>query len=81
MRLHVLELLMRTGMRVGELCALESDAVVQIGEGFWIRVPVGKLHNDRYVPLHPTLVPLLDDWRERHPDNGLGLLLTNDGRR
>ncbi len=80
LRRLVLELLMRTGMRVGELCALECDAVVQIGDGFWIRVPVGKLHNDRYVPLHPTLLPLLDAWRESHPDNGLGLLLTNDGR-
>lgn len=80
LRRLVLELLMRTGVRVGELCALETDAVVQIGEGWWLRVPIGKLHNDRYVPLHPTLLPLLDAWRARHPDNGLGLLLTNDGR-
>ena len=80
LRRLVLELLMRTGMRVGELCGLESDAVVQIGEGHWIRVPVGKLHNDRYVPLHPTLLPLLDAWQAAHPANGLGLLLTNRGR-
>jgi integrase len=80
LRRLVLELLMRTGMRVGELCSLECDAVVQIGDGFWIRVPVGKLHNDRYVPLHPTLLPLLDAWRAAHPDNGLGLLITNVGR-
>jgi len=80
LRRLVLELLMRTGMRVGELCGLECDAVVQIGEGFWLRVPLGKLHNDRYVPLHPTLLPLLDDWQAGHRDNGLGLLLTNDGR-
>ena len=43
----VLELLSRTGIRVGELCALEADAVVRIGEGWWLRVPLGKLHNDR----------------------------------
>ena len=79
LRRLTLELLMRTGMRVGELCALERDAVVQIGDGFWLRIPVGKLHNDRYVPLHPTLLPLLDTWRERHDDDH-GLLLTNDGR-
>jgi len=78
LRRLVLELLMRTGMRVGELCALERDAVVQIGEGFWLRIPVGKLRNDRYVPLHPTLLPLLDAWRARH-DYG-DLLLTNGGR-
>ena len=81
LRRVVLELLMRTGMRVGELCALENDAVVQIGDGWWIRIPVGKLHDDRYVPLHPVLLPLLDEWRTAHPDNELGLLLTNDGRR
>jgi len=80
LRRLTLELLMRTGMRVGELCALERDAVVQIGEGFWLRVPVGKLHNDRYVPLHPTLLPLLDAWREHHDDADDGLLLTNGGR-
>ena len=56
LRRLALELLMHTGMRVGELCALENDAVVQIGEGWWLRIPVGKLHNDRYVPLHPTLL-------------------------
>ena len=80
LRRIVLELLMRTGMRVGELCALEADAVVQIGDGWWLRIPVGKLHNDRYVPLHPVLLPLLDQWRALHPGNALGLLLTNCGR-
>ena len=80
LRRLTLELLMRTGMRVGELCALERDAVVQIGEGFWLRIPIGKLHNDRYVPLHPTLLPLLDAWRARHDDGDLGLLLTNGER-
>ena len=49
----MIELLARTGMRVGELAALEDDAMVQISETFWLRIPVGKLHNDRYVPLHP----------------------------
>jgi integrase len=76
----VLELLSRTGIRVGELCALEGDAVVRIGEGWWLRVPLGKLHNDRYVPLHPQLLPLLQAWTATHDDNGTGLLLTNRGR-
>jgi integrase len=80
LRRLVLELLSKTGLRVGELCALETGAVVQIGEGWWLRVPVGKLHNDRLVPLHPALLPLLDAWQTGHPDQGLGLLLTNDGR-
>ena len=37
---------------------LDADAMVRIGETHWLRVPVGKLHNDRYVPLHPLLVEL-----------------------
>src|ERR1019366_3453832 len=46
----VVELLARTGMRAGELAGLEADAVVQIGAGHWLRIPLGKLRNDRYVP-------------------------------
>ena len=55
----VVELLARTGMRASEACGLEADAVVRIGDGHWLRVPLGKLRNDRYVPLHPQLVELL----------------------
>ena len=58
----VVELLARTGMRAGELADLEADAVVQIGAGHWLRIPLGKLRNDRYVPLHPELVQLLTAW-------------------
>ena len=56
----VIEMLARTGLRVGELCALTADAVTLINGRPWLRVPVGKLHNDRYVPLHPQLVELLE---------------------
>jgi site-specific recombinase XerD len=58
----VAELLARTGMRAGELAGLEADAVVQIGGNHWLRIPLGKLRNDRYVPLHPQLVDLLTTW-------------------
>jgi hypothetical protein len=58
----VVELLARTGMRAGELADLDADAVVQIGAGYWLRIPLGKLRNDRYVPLHPDLVTLLAAW-------------------
>jgi len=58
----VIELLARTGMRAGELAGLDADAVVQIGAGHWLRIPLGKLRNDRYVPLHPELVELLAAW-------------------
>ncbi len=43
-------------MRIGELCALDADPVIQIGDCHWLRIPVGKLRNDRYIPLHPHLV-------------------------
>ncbi len=61
------EMLARTGMRRGELLGLTIDAVVQIGSAFWLRTPVGKLHNDRYIPLHPNLKELLDDWLAQRP--------------
>jgi integrase len=75
----IIELLSRTGMRVGELCTLERDAVVELNGTPWIRVPVGKLHNDRYVPLHPNAARLLADWVALHPPSG-GLLLEHQGR-
>jgi integrase len=63
----VVELLARTGMRKSELLALTVDAVVQIGSAYWLRVPLGKLHTDRYIPLHPDLKAMLDDWIAQRP--------------
>ena len=56
------ETLLRTGLRKGEFVRLQLDSVVQIGDDFWLRVPLGKLHNDRYIPLHPDVKRLLDEW-------------------
>jgi site-specific recombinase XerD len=77
----VCEVLLRTGLRVGEFTALPADAVVEIGAGHWLHVPVGKLHDDRYLPLHPQLVTLIGDYRAAHvpPDNPL-LLPRENGR-
>lgn len=58
----VVEMLARTGLRASELCELAADAVTQIGDAYWLRVPVGKLRNDRFIPLHPDLVALLAEW-------------------
>ena len=58
----VVELLARTGMRASELCDLPADAVRRIGEHYWLHIPVGKLRNDRLIPLHPELVTLLGEW-------------------
>jgi site-specific recombinase XerD len=67
----IVELLARTGIRKSELLGLTVDAVVQIGSAFWLRIPVGKLHNDRYIPLHPQLKEMLDDWIGHHRPAGL----------
>jgi integrase/recombinase XerD len=67
----IVELLARTGIRRGELLALTVDAVVQIGSAYWLRIPIGKLHHDRYIPLHPQLKQLLDDWISHHRPSGL----------
>lgn len=74
----IVELLARTGMRVGELAALEDDAMVQIGETNWLRIPVGKLHNDRYVPLHPILVDLIAEYRTTRGPNRFGRMVVRD---
>jgi integrase len=76
------EFLARTGLRKGEFLDLKVDAVVQIGSAYWLRVPVGKLHTDRYIPLHPQLKALLDAWLAHRPE-GLrsDLLFVERGRR
>jgi integrase len=73
-------LLARTGMRVGELCALPTDPVVRIGDHHWLHVPVGKLRNDRYIPLHPELVQLITQWQtdNANPIASTGRLLTDE---
>lgn len=57
------EFLLRTGLRVGEYTALAADAVVLIGDTHWLHVPIGKLHEDRYLPLRPRVVELVDAYR------------------
>jgi site-specific recombinase XerD len=48
----VVEMLSRTGMRATELCELAADAVSVRDGSHWLRIPVGKLRNDRMIPLH-----------------------------
>ncbi|MEX1272003.1 MAG: site-specific integrase, partial [Acidimicrobiia bacterium] len=77
----VIEMLARTGLRKGELMGLTVDAVVQIGSAYWLRIPVGKLHNDRYVPLHPQLKDTLDSWlADRPAELRSDLIFTDRGR-
>ena len=59
----VAQVLARTGLRATELCELAADAVTRIGnDGYWLRIPVGKLRNDRMIPLLADLVELFAEW-------------------
>jgi len=75
------EMLLRTGLRVSEYTGLPADAVVLIGAGPWLHVPVGKLREDRYLPLHPQLVALIDEYRDAHVPSGHPLLLPRENGR
>ena len=75
------EVLLRTGLRVSEYTSLTADAVVQIGAAPWLHVPVGKLREDRYLPLHPQLVQLIDDYRSAHVPVDHPLLLPRENGR
>ncbi|GAA4251656.1 hypothetical protein GCM10022255_045130 [Dactylosporangium darangshiense] len=77
----VVEVLLRTGLRVGEFTALTADAVVLIGAAHWLYVPVGKLHEDRYLPLHPHLITLIGDYRAAHVAADNPLLLPRESGR
>jgi len=74
----IVELLARTGMRAGELGGLRDDATYRLGDTHWLRVPLGKLHNDRSVPLHPLLVGLINDYRAWRGPTSTGLLVERD---
>jgi site-specific recombinase XerD len=79
----VVEVLGRTGMRAGELCDLAPDAVVHLGGKPWLRIPVGKLRNDRMIPLHADVAALLETWsvaNAEHIANHQRLVADHRGR-
>ena len=72
----IFAVLFESGLRAGELCRLDTGCLIatddpQTGEKtHWLRVPVGKLHNDRLIPVRPALVEAIDAWmkvRGRQP--------------
>jgi len=74
--------LMLTGMRQGEFLNLTADCIVQIGESYWLRIPLGKTHHDRYVPLNPEVKQLLDEWiKQSPPKKPYDFLFTQYGHR
>jgi integrase len=76
------EVLAHTGLRKSEFLGLTRDAITDIGGNRWLHIPVGKLHNDRYIPLHPTVEELLQQWLSAHPPQpgNSTLMFTDRGR-
>jgi integrase len=74
------EVLARTGLRKGEFLRLATGAIVRIGDSEWLHVPVGKLHTDRYIPLHPRVKTLLGQWLAERDGQPGKLMFTDHGR-
>lgn len=64
----VFAVLFESGLRAGELCRLDTGCLLAANDPqsseqtHWLRVPVGKLHNDRMIPVRPQLVKAVDEW-------------------
>ncbi|MGF7237834.1 MAG: tyrosine-type recombinase/integrase [Frankia sp.] len=80
------------GLRIGELLDLELDCVHEVpAQGWWLKVPLGKLDTERMVPLDEETLAILDrisDIRSPgrpipHPRTGkpAEFLFTHHGRR
>jgi site-specific recombinase XerD len=76
-------LLMRnTGMRIGELIGLEHDCIRIDPNGRpFLKVPLGKLHNERLVPLDPATHALVLSFQRRDPTARRWLLEDPPGHR
>ena len=68
-----IQILRGTGMRIGELLDLELDCLWDTpSHGTWVRVPLGKLDNERMVPLDPATLAAFDHWiTQRQPHRAL----------
>jgi integrase len=59
-----------TGMRVGELIALELNCLLQVApRRHSLKIPLGKLHNERVIPVEREVVNLVRQLRQQrgHP--------------
>lgn len=72
-----------TGLRIGECRALRTDSLQHLGGSDWaLRVPLGKLHNERWVPVDDELRRVFDRILQLRADDvsagtdSSGMLLT-----
>jgi site-specific recombinase XerD len=75
-------LLRATGMRIGECLQLTDDSLRELGQNQWaVRVPLGKLHTERWVPVDDDTcrifrtIQFLRPWQDPDPAATPGLLL------
>ena len=75
-------LLRATGMRIGECLQLTADSLRELGQNQWaVRVPLGKLHTERWVPVDDDTrrvfhaIQSLRPWQDPDPAATPGLLL------
>jgi len=74
--------LLRTGLRKSEFLNLTTDCIVQIGNSHWLRVPLVKFRHERYVPLHPEVKQLLEEWISQRPAlKPMDFIFTRHGER
>jgi integrase len=60
--------LRHTGLRIGELLDLELGHLADYGpNGTWLRVPLGKLNNERSVPVDDIALEALAEWLAHRP--------------
>lgn len=73
-------LMRRTGLRLGELIALEYDCVRSGASGHsYLKVPLGKLNNERLVPLDEQTLELVGRLQEEASSDRRWLLLSPQG--
>lgn len=79
-------LMRRTGIRIGDLMALPFDCLRDDPDGnSYLKVPIGKLYNERFVPLDDTTIATLNRVRELSLKNNSGrkpelLIIRRDGK-
>ncbi len=60
-------LVRRCGLRIGELCDMTLDCVQEdLNGNYFLKVPLGKLNNERVLPLDPATVEVVDKIKRFH---------------
>ena len=55
------QLLRLTGLRISELINLPKDCVVSLSnDAYFLKVPLGKMNNERLLPLHQEAIDIID---------------------